>query len=58
MLQYIGGKDENETCRKILSKLITNDLAIKTNWTGRNEKNGFRDLKNLIQLIHGMFFWL
>ncbi|KAG5873155.1 hypothetical protein JTB14_015636 [Gonioctena quinquepunctata] len=52
ILQYIGGKDDNETCRKILCNLITNELAIHTNWTGRNEKNGFKDIKNLIQLIH------
>ncbi|CAH1183608.1 unnamed protein product [Phaedon cochleariae] len=50
--QFVGGKDVPDTTRRILNRLMSNDLAITTNWTGRNNKNGFIDMKNIIKLIH------
>ncbi|KAG5887065.1 hypothetical protein JTB14_002114 [Gonioctena quinquepunctata] len=50
--QCIGGKDTSDTTRRILNRLMTNELAVITNWTGRNNKNGFKDMKNIINLIH------
>ncbi|KAG5884244.1 hypothetical protein JTB14_011733 [Gonioctena quinquepunctata] len=50
--QCTGGKDTSDTTRRILNRLMTNELAVITNWTGRNNKNGFKDMKNIINSIH------
>ncbi|XP_074035391.1 uncharacterized protein [Leptinotarsa decemlineata] len=50
-LQTIGGRDAVDTTRRILSKLLTNELTISYNWTGRNGKENFGNLKNLNTLI-------
>lgn len=50
-LSCVGGKDVGETTRKILTKLISNQLAVNSNWTGRNNKNGLKELRNFINLI-------
>ncbi|KAG5866763.1 hypothetical protein JTB14_005279 [Gonioctena quinquepunctata] len=50
--QLVGGKDMYETTRKILALLISHKLALSMNWSGRNEKGGFKTLTNIIKLIH------
>lgn len=52
-LQTVGGKDTIDTIRRILHRMVSNNLAISYNWTGRNNKNNFSVLKNVINLILG-----
>lgn len=54
-LQTIGGRDAVDTTRRILSKILTNELAVSYNWTGRNGKENFSLLKNLNTLILGKY---
>ena len=46
-----------ETVRRILSKLIANQLAAKFNWMGKGWKRGFHDLK-LNKVVQGIYCWL
>ncbi|KAG5869263.1 hypothetical protein JTB14_013886 [Gonioctena quinquepunctata] len=50
--QLFGGKDAAEGTRKILTNLITHQLSLTMNWTGRNNKVGFCVMKKLHTLIH------
>ncbi|KAF5277338.1 hypothetical protein FQR65_LT16000 [Abscondita terminalis] len=50
--QIVGGKDFMETTRKILHKLMTHELSLKLNWTGRNDKISFKNFTNVINLIY------
>lgn len=44
-LSLVGGKKVSKIVRRILEKVFTNSLAIKYNWTGKNNKIALRDLK-------------
>ncbi|KAF5280143.1 hypothetical protein FQR65_LT15059 [Abscondita terminalis] len=49
--QIVGGKDGMETTRRILQKLLSYDLSLKLNWTGRNNKTSFSSFTNIVNLI-------
>lgn len=49
----VGGNNVIDTTRKICAKLLSNNVAKNTNWTGRNTKNNFSKLENLLKCIVG-----
>lgn len=53
--EIVGGKDTSDTVRRILPKILTNDLAKLYNWSGANKKPAFQLLKNIIRLILGKY---
>ncbi|XP_030766378.1 uncharacterized protein LOC115890328 [Sitophilus oryzae] len=50
-LSLVGGKDVATCTRKILSRLISHQLTLNLNWTGRNEKSGLKELGNVVKVI-------
>ncbi|CAH0547422.1 unnamed protein product [Brassicogethes aeneus] len=52
-LSLLGGRDLNDTTKRILSIIINHQLALKINWIGANEKGSIRKLVNLLKLIYG-----
>lgn len=53
-LGVVGGKDGPTTTRRVLNAFISQKLATKLNWTGRNEKGGFKEFNNIIKLVIGI----
>ncbi|KAF5283647.1 hypothetical protein FQR65_LT13771 [Abscondita terminalis] len=51
LLHTVGGKDIFDTTRRIMSRLITNDLACQFNWTGKHNRASFAELKNIKKLM-------
>ncbi|KAF5284718.1 hypothetical protein FQR65_LT13420 [Abscondita terminalis] len=49
--QLIGGKDVVDTTRRILAKIVGQNLAESYNWCGKNKKPAFNKLKNIINFI-------
>ncbi|KAK4885918.1 hypothetical protein RN001_002189 [Aquatica leii] len=47
-LQTAGGKDIQDTTRRVLSRIMSNNLAMLYNWSGRNDKTSFSSLKKLL----------
>ncbi|XP_052122646.1 uncharacterized protein LOC127749254 [Frankliniella occidentalis] len=49
-LGALGGTDTFDTTRRVMSKLMTNRLAVSFNWAGRPPKRAFRQMlcKNLV----------
>ncbi|KAF5272388.1 hypothetical protein FQR65_LT17421 [Abscondita terminalis] len=52
--QLIGGKDVVDTTRRILAKIVGQNLAESYNWCGKNKKPAFNKLKNIINFIIGV----
>lgn len=52
-LSLVGGKDVPTCTRRILSRLISHQLSLSLNWTGRNEKSGLKELGNVVKVIVG-----
>jgi len=50
----VGGKSAYEFVKRILSQILTNELAAKYSWLGRKNKRIFHTLK-LSQLLIGTF---
>ncbi|XP_031348267.1 uncharacterized protein LOC116174475 [Photinus pyralis] len=50
-LQLIGGKDLSDTCKRVLGKILSNEVAVAMNWSGRNQKEGFVHLNNIVNLV-------
>ena len=50
MLSSAGGSSVTETARRVMRKLITTEVALKMNWTGKRGKVGLAtmDLKNVV----------
>lgn len=44
-LGALGGADTFDTTRRVMSKLMTNRLAISFNWAGRPPKRAFRQIR-------------
>ncbi|XP_031329005.1 uncharacterized protein LOC116160029 isoform X3 [Photinus pyralis] len=51
ILHSIGGKDVTNTCRRILSKLVGNEVAMSMKWSGRNGREPFGALKHIVDLL-------
>ncbi|KAJ8972952.1 hypothetical protein NQ317_000786 [Molorchus minor] len=51
VLKFVGGRDTFDTTRRIMSRVIHNNLALIINWIGRNNKPAFRGYKNILSLI-------
>lgn len=54
-LGTIGGGDVASTTRRVMSTLMTNELATQLNWMGHGEKRGFRSLK-LCKVVCGKIY--
>ena len=52
-LGAIGGKDANETTRRIMRSLMTNSVAERVNFVGRGGKKAIKEMK-LLQAIIGI----
>lgn len=52
-LQTLGGKDVMDITRRILTRIISNDVACQFKWTGKNDKPAFKELKQIINLTTG-----
>ncbi|XP_074034254.1 uncharacterized protein isoform X2 [Leptinotarsa decemlineata] len=50
-LSVVGGRDGFDTVRRLLSKLISHDLALNMNWSGRNQKLSFKEYENTLKMI-------
>jgi len=50
-LGAIGGKDIPETTRRIMSSIMTTNVARKMNFAGRGGKKGIRDTRILRVII-------
>ncbi|KAJ8929963.1 hypothetical protein NQ314_017286 [Rhamnusium bicolor] len=50
-LQVVGGKDIEDSIRRLLGKIIDHELSLKCNWLGRNNKIPFVRYKNILALI-------
>ncbi|XP_030757753.1 uncharacterized protein LOC115883523 [Sitophilus oryzae] len=51
VFQAVGGKDIIDTTRRILSKLLSAELANQYNWTGRNSKQQFSKFHNILKIL-------
>ncbi|CAG9812853.1 unnamed protein product [Phaedon cochleariae] len=52
-ISLLGGRDLNDTTRKILSLLVSHELSLNINWIGANEKGSFQKLENVLKLTYG-----
>ncbi|XP_074030139.1 uncharacterized protein isoform X2 [Leptinotarsa decemlineata] len=50
-LSVVGGRDGFDTVRRLLSKLISHDLALNMNWSGRNQKLSLKEYENTLKMI-------
>ncbi|KAF5288494.1 hypothetical protein FQA39_LY15423 [Lamprigera yunnana] len=50
-LQTLDGKDIQDTIRRVLSCIMSNNLTMLYNWSGRNDKTLFSALKNILKLL-------
>ncbi|KAG5887794.1 hypothetical protein JTB14_024009 [Gonioctena quinquepunctata] len=46
----IGGKDVGDATRRLITKIVSHELSIQYNWTGRGKKE-FMSLKNVPKMI-------
>ncbi|VEN44096.1 unnamed protein product [Callosobruchus maculatus] len=51
-LSIVGGLNFSDSTRKLLTKMISHSLALKLNWSGRNEKGNFKSMTNILRLIY------
>lgn len=56
-LRILGGKYPQECTRRILSRLITNDLAKQLNWIGCGVKKSIQEYPHILQLICGLYIY-
>ena len=56
-LGAIGGKDVAETTQRILHSLMTNGVARRMNFAGRDSKTGISDLK-ILDVVIGRYIIL
>ncbi|XP_074041996.1 uncharacterized protein isoform X2 [Leptinotarsa decemlineata] len=49
-LLSIGGKDIGDSTRRIMAKLVSHELSLQYNWTGRGKKE-FKSLRNVLRMI-------
>jgi len=40
-LAQAGGKTVGETCRNVMARMMTSEVAVKCNWRGKGEKYAF-----------------
>ena len=52
-LKRIGGKHALDCIRNMLGNLVSHSLALKMNWSGRNEKSDFKKFKNIVKVMTG-----
>ncbi|KAF5293719.1 hypothetical protein FQA39_LY03204 [Lamprigera yunnana] len=52
--QLIGRKDVLDTTRRILSKIVGQNLSKSYNWCGKNNKPAFNRFKNVINFVVGV----
>lgn len=57
-LSLIGGRDLNDTTRKVASLLVCHELSLKLNLTGANEKHSLNKLDSVVKLIFGRITFL
>lgn len=50
-LTVIGGRDMKETVRRLLAKILSHNVALTINWSGKNEKLAFKQCENTVKLI-------
>lgn len=49
----VGGREDEDSTRKILSLMIGYDLSLNVNWSGQNNKSGFDSLHKIVfQNLH------
>ncbi|KAG5899445.1 hypothetical protein JTB14_015299 [Gonioctena quinquepunctata] len=52
-ISLLGGRDLNDTTRKMLSLLVSHELSLNIYWIGANEKGSFQKLVNVLKLTYG-----
>ncbi|KAF5289574.1 hypothetical protein FQA39_LY15021 [Lamprigera yunnana] len=50
-LHTVGDKDIQNVTRRVLSHIMSNNLVMLYNWSGRNDKTSFSTLKNILKLL-------
>lgn len=50
-LGMLGGKDSDDSTRRVLSHIMTNRLALQLNWAGGERKRSIQEFPRVIQLI-------
>ncbi|CAH1099834.1 unnamed protein product [Psylliodes chrysocephalus] len=51
IFKAVGGRDYLDCVRRVLMKTVSHTLALQMNWSGRNQKLKFMELKNLRKMI-------
>ncbi|KAG5873469.1 hypothetical protein JTB14_029557 [Gonioctena quinquepunctata] len=51
-ISLLGGRDLNDTTRKILSLLVSHELSLNINWIEANEKGSFQKHVNVLKLTY------
>lgn len=56
ILSGLGGRNDAEVTRRVISSVIGHELALQMNWVGSATKKAIADYKQVIRLVTGKFF--